>query len=1061
VSRRTSLFPIVGIGASAGGIEALEGFFRGMPPEPGVGFVVVTHLNPERESLLHEVIARYTALKVNVAKDGARVAPNCVYVLPSDAILSIEGGRLHIHKPETGRRERKPIDIFFSALAADQGECAAGVVLSGGDGDGALGIKAIKERGGLTLAQVANGDGPRHPDMPASAIATGLVDFAIPADQMGDRLADFARSLLSPPVDAEADDGAALEEVFAILHNQVGHEFAGYKTRTFMRRVQRRMQVVRLSTLEAYVARLRDDPAEVNALFRDLLIQVTNFFRDADAFDKLAELVIPTLFEGRGAADQVRVWVPGCATGEEVFSIAILLREQMDRLKVVPRVQIFATDIDEHALAVARAGRYPEALLDSVSAERRKRFFVPDGGAYVLSKDVRELCVFSPHSVIRDPPFSRIDLVSCRNLLIYFGAKVQNQVIPTFHYSLRPGGYLFLGISENVSQFGELFTPLEKTLRIFRRREGASGRLRLPMEIAGLHTSAVGGDPPPRKAPVGALALRQMAEAQVLDRLSPAYVIADREGDVVYYSARTGKYLEPAAGAPTRQLAALARKGLRLDLRMAFSEAVTTGAAATRDGVEVEGEDGRLQAVSLTVEPMAGRTDGEDPLFLVLFDDRGAPVEREDAIELGRRQDDGLEAHLERELRDTRERLQSLVEEYETALEELKSSNEELISVNEEMQSTNEEMEASKEELQSLNEELHTVNAELNGKVEELDRANSDLRNLFEATEVATVFLDKDLVIRSFTPAATRVFNILPTDRGRPLTDLSGGVALPTLAEDVRAVFADGQVIQRRVTGPNATHYLVRLAAYRGSSSEIEGVVVTFVDVSSLTAAEAQQQVLIDELNHRVKNMLMVVIGVAEQTHAVAVSREAFRTSFLARLHAMARAYALLSRENWTEASIDELVRQELEPFGLERVESAGPSIRLKPQQALSVGMVLHELATNAGKYGALSTQDGHVLLAWSPIHTDAGPGMELRWREFGGPPVTTPTRRGFGLRLVEREAGHGLHGKALVDFAEDGLTVLLQFPLQTTEAPDTLVEPRTDLRSVPIHKSDDSDGPT
>ena len=483
MSKRRSIFPIVGVGASAGGVEALEGFFQGVPPQPGLAFIVVTHLSPDRESLLHEIIARYTDLTVAVAEHDTEVLPNCVYVLPADAIISISAGCLQLRKSSTSRREHEPIDILFSSLAIDRSEYAASVVLSGGDGDGTLGTKAIKERGGLTMAQVADGHGPRHPSMPDSAISTGFVDFALPANEMGAKLAEFARMLAEGDAEADGERSQERSEICAILRNQVGHDFAGYKPKTFFRRVQRRMQVTQLGSQAAYIDRLKADPKEVAALFRDLLINVTNFFRDGEAFDSLRDTVIPRLFEGRGADDTVRVWVPGCATGEEVFSIAILLREHMDTLVAVPRVQVFATDIDEHALSVARAGRYPEALLDSVSSERRTRFFIPEGGSFVLTKEVRDLCIFSPHSVIRDPPFSRLDLISCRNLLIYFGADIQNLVLPTFHYSMREGGYLFLGLSESIGNFSELFTSVDKKHRIFRSRENVSVAPRLPMTI--------------------------------------------------------------------------------------------------------------------------------------------------------------------------------------------------------------------------------------------------------------------------------------------------------------------------------------------------------------------------------------------------------------------------------------------------------------------------------------------------------------------------------------------------------------------------------------------------
>lgn len=1027
-------FPVVGVGASAGGVEALEGFFQGMPDQPGVGIVIVTHLNPERESVLHSIVARYTRLPVAVAQDGARVEPNSVHVLPADAILTIRDGRLSITPHQPSHRERKPIDIFLSSLAKDQGDYAVSVVLSGGDGDGTLGTKAIKENGGLTLAQAADGFGPSHPDMPESATSTGMVDFYLPADQMGARLAEHARSFdLLEAMTAEeenakgrADGEAAREEIYKLLRSQVGHDFEGYKPKTFMRRVHRRMQVSQLTTLEAYVHKLQADPKEVSALFHDLLINVTNFFRDADSFDRLAELVIPRLFEGRGASDTVRIWVPGCSTGEEVFSIAILMREHMDGLAAPPKVNIFATDIDDHALAVARAGRYPDALLDSVSPERRKRFFIPDGGSFVISKDVRDLCIFSPHSVIRDPPFSRMDMVSCRNLLIYFGPQVQSQVIPTFHYSLRPDGYLFLGGSENVSQFSDLFAPVDKKHRIFRSRDTVSARL--PAAISGAARGGnlmLFGGASPRPATSG-LALRQSVEQHVLDRFAPAHVVANREGEVVFYSGRTGKYLEPPSGAPSRQLLSLARRGLRLDLRTAFREAIENNTTVTRSNLAVDGDDERVQLVTLTVEPIPGGSKDE-PLLLVLFSDEGGTLSRDEAEARIQTGSGGGAEHLEMELRDTRDRLQSVIEEYETALEELKSSNEELVSVNEELQSTNEELEASKEELQSLNEELHTVNSELNDKVEALDRANADLQNLFESARVGTVFLDQDLAIRSFTPSVKDVFNILPSDRGRPISDLSSRLALPDLAADVRAVLSSSDELERQVTTKlGDAHYLVRVAPYLNSDRKPKGVVVTFADISAVAEAEAGQRVLIDELNHRVRNMLTVVNGMLEQTLKT-TRREDFRKVFLGRLHSMARSYELLTHEKWTEVSLLDQVRREIAPFGLERVECDGPDLRVRPRKALALGMILHELATNAAKYGALSSEEGRLSVTWQ-IEGDT---VTLDWLERDGPEVRKPSRRGLGLKLVERETAGGLGGSAKIDFARTGLSVTLRFALE------------------------------
>ncbi|TCF96652.1 chemotaxis protein CheR [Paraburkholderia strydomiana] len=1037
MSDDTANFPIVGIGASAGGVEALDGFFRGVPEAPGLGFVIVTHLSPTRENMLHEIVARYSKVKVNVAADGQRVERNGVYVVSADAVLGIENGCLKIRMEATSLRERKPIDVFFSALAVDQGELSAGVVLSGSDSDGILGIKAIKERGGLTLAQIADGYPPGNTDARDSAIMAALVDLALPADEMGARLAEFARSAIvlddiaytfGKGAEAQRLDDAK-REICSILRDQVGHDFSGYKSKTFMRRVQRRMHVAQVSTIEAYVLVLQRTPEEAGALFRDLLINVTNFFRDQEAFDKLASEVIPALTKGRGADDTIRVWVPGCATGEEVFSIAILLREHIDGLASVPRVQIFATDIDDRALGVARAARYPEQLLESVQPERRERFFVRDGGSFVVRKDVRDMCVFSPHSVIKDPPFSRMDLVSCRNLLIYFGSDVQNRVIPTFHYALRPGGYLFLGTSENISQFGDLFAPVEKKHRIFRRRSDAGAHIRLPLLVAGVQP----GHPTqlaPRRAAMGGAAMRQMVNGHVLDRFSPPHVLVNREGDAVYFSARTGKYLEPASGVPTRQILTMARKDLRLDLRTLFREAVESGRTVTGDPIAVEEEDGRVQMVSLTVEPLSnGPTD--EPLFLILFVNQGPVLSREEASNRGQLVHNGTAFQIEQELRETRERLQSIIEEYETALEELKSSNEELVSVNEELQSTNEELEASKEELVSLNEELHTVNAELNLKLDALDHANSDLQNLFDSTAVATVFLDRNLHIRSFTPAITEVFNVLPGDRGRPITDLSSRLQLSGLVDDIQTVFHDNNVIERRVDSEDKTqHFLIRLAPYRDSDRRTAGVVITFMDVTGITRAQARQQVLIAELQHRTRNLLSVIQAIARETLGTGERVEAF----VARLAALGRLQALLGRASSNEVDLSEIIELEVGTLGgsqEQKVSISGPPVALRLESVQTVALAIHELATNAVKYGALKHAHGRLRLEWKVRTEHDGKTLVLEWRESGLTEPPDSSRRGYGRQLIEQALAFTLRARTELVFGDDGIVCRIELPLK------------------------------
>ena len=1029
--------PIVGIGASAGAVEALEGFFRGVPANPGFACVIITHLSPDRESMLPEIVARFSPMPVHTIADGTVVTNDSVYLLPTDAVLTIRDRTLHVQAQSTLQRERRPIDVFFAALAADIGELSAGVVLSGGDSDGTLGIKAIKEAGGLTLAQAGDGFGPHHPDMPASAIATGLVDFAVPAEAMGARLAAFARGAYAiGELSAGTGDAAettaleaAREAICTVLRNQVGHDFSGYKIKTFLRRVQRRMQVLQIATPDAYLARLTADPEEVGALFRDLLINVTSFFRDADAFESLASQVLPKLFENRGPDSTVRVWVPGCATGEEVYSIAMLLREQLDGRDCAPRVQIFATDIDEHALTVARAARYPLTLLDGVPEARRNWFFIPDGGSYLISKEVRDLCIFSPHNVIRDPPFSRMDLVSCRNLLIYFGSEIQNQVIPTFHYALRPNGYLFLGSSENVSQFDELFSPVDKTHRIFRRRD-VSPQVRVPSTLASVRLGQVVTHAQGRPV-ASAAALRQMVDTHLLERFVPPHVLVTREGDVVYYSGRTGKYLEAAPGAPSRQLAAMARKGLGLDLRAVFREAVESGRPATREGIAVENDDGGVQIISLSVEPLAGQAGG-DPLYLVVFADQGPVLTREEALARAHVSHDGTAMQVEKELRDTRERLQSMIEEYEAALEELKSSNEELVSVNEELQSSNEELEASKEELVSLNEELHTVNLELNGKSEALDRSNSDLKNLFESTSVATVFLDRNLVIRSFTPAMDGVFHIRPGDTGRPITELASSFSLPGLEDDIAAVFDTQQLYERRVSSPDgATHYLVRLTPYRNTNQKTDGVVVAFINITSLVNAEQRQGVLIAELQHRTRNLLSVIQSVAQQT----LERGPALDRFISRMAALGRLQGLIGEANGDRVDFKDIVQLEFEALGVagsERVVISGPPAPLAFRSMQTVALVLHELATNAVKHGALKDAAARLEFSWDIGPDNEGsPALRLRWHESGLTCAPDPSRTGFGRELIEKALKFTLHAHSELAFRPDGISCRIEIPLQ------------------------------
>ncbi len=1002
-----------------------------------MAFIVLSHLDPRRESLLPSIISRWTAMPVVQASHGDRVIPDKIFVIPPNTVMTIAQGQLQIRK-RSYDAERLPLDTFFSSLAEDQGSRGIAVVLSGSGSDGSLGIKAVKEFGGLTLAQGGDGTEAAFKEMPESAAATGLVDLVLPAQEMPQRLLYFVREgghLEETPEAKSARDAADLRLIYSLVRSRVGHDFSRYKERTFLRRVQRRMQVLQLSQLRDYVKRLQQDSNEATLLFRDLLIGVTNFFRDHEAFAAL-EKIIPRLFEGRGADDTVRVWVPGCATGEEAYSLAILLREHADCVTGAPKIQIFASDIDENALAIARNARYPAILVRDIPPPRLSRFFTREGTNYHVVKELRDLCVFSAHSLIRDPPFSRLDLVSCRNLLIYLNTDLQAQVIPLFHYALKPNGILFLGTSENVSRHADLFTPLDKKWRIFERQS------LVPRSGVAFPTAGVGRQAESRFVstltapdPNTALAtlLRRVAVI-VTENFAPAYVVVNKEGDVVYYSSRTGKYLEPAEGPPNRDLVTMARKGLRLDLRSVLHRTRETGETTTVDNIPVQ-VNGGSQLIRLTVMPV---TEDSETLYIVLFGDLGPVSDGDEAAKPAEEAEDGTIRHLERELQTTKERLQSTIEEFDTSSEELKSSNEELLSVNEELQSANEELETSKEEIQSINEELQTVNAELSNKVEELDRANGDLKNLFESTQVATVILDNNLLIRSFTPAAVEtIFSLIPSDRGRPLADI---VSRLDKAEDLhrqlRTAIDRGQAVEQRVTAQEGNlHYLMRILPYRMSDKQVYGALITFVDITNVIRAEEHEKVLVAELNHRVHDMLGTVISITTNTRKRSKTLDDFDLSdnLLKRFHALAQTHEVLSKTGWADTPLAELIVAEIASYtgqNSRKVHIQGPNVLLVPKAALALGMALHELAANSAFSGSLSLPRGRVDVEWLFRGNRSAQMLELSWSERGGPPIGTGRKRpAVDLAYVERGLHRELGGKTKLEFRSPGLRCTIRIP--------------------------------
>ena len=778
--------------------------------------------------------------------------------------MAFLNGTLHLLEPSAPRGQRLPIDFFFRSLAQDQREKAIGIILSGTGSDGTQGVRAIKGEGGMAMAQTP--DSTEYDGMPRSAINTGLVDFQLPPAEMPMELISYARRAFGKAVrtglPSLLDGGEDLNKICILLRSQTGHDFSQYKPSTLLRRIERRMAVQQIETMHDFVGFLQRTPTEVGALFRDMLIGVTNFFRDPEVFRALEEQVIPKLFEGRKAGDVIRIWAVGCSTGEEAYSIAILLQEKLGELRQNFTTQIFATDIDPLAIATARAGLYPASIAADLSAERLARFFSPEAGGsmYRIHKGIREMIVFSEQDLVKDPHFSKLDLISCRNLLIYMGEMLHKRVIPIFHYALNPGGFLFIGKSETVGEFGELFASVDRTSKIYQRKE----------ELSEANRKALGRFVQTVSAPAGSIArtavktriggktdLRGLMEQALLQQLAPASALVNGQGDILYLHGRTGLFLEPPQGEPGgSNILAMAREGLRTDLTVALRKAVSTNKIVLCPGLRVR-TNGDFSRIDLTVRPVAAdpAAESKDFLYLVLLEiaalrdevpDAGTPrpVEAangaEDAPEV-----DARIRELRKELRAKEDYLEAANEELATSNEELKSSNEEMQSVNEELQSANEELETSREELQSINEELATVNAELQTKVADLSQVNNDMNNLLAGTGIGTVFVDLQLRIVRFTPAATRIINLIATDIGRPVGNITANLrGYDTLVDDVHEVLDTLIPKELEAQTKSGAWYAMRIQPYRTLDNVIEGGVITFVDISERKMAQDALRVI-------------------------------------------------------------------------------------------------------------------------------------------------------------------------------------------------------------------------
>lgn len=1276
---------VVGIGASAGGLEAFRTFFLNTPADTGMAFILVQHLATDHKSLLAELVGRVTAMPVVEAADGMAVAANRVYVIPPDATLTIKGRALRVETPAPVRENRRPIDTFFASLAEDQGENAVCIVLSGTGSDGARGLALVKEHGGMAMAQAV--DSSAMGGMPQSAAATGLVDHVLAIDELPARLIEYQRHLsqVAARKDGEgtrADAAPLLARINALLRARIGHDFSQYKEKTLLRRLQRRMQVLRIDTTSAYLAHLRDEPAELDLLFREFLIGVTQFFRDPDAFEALRTAVIPGLLEGKLAGDPLRIWVPACSTGEEVYSIAILVREELDRRALSLKVQIFGTDIDEGAVAAARAARY-RAPMVGVSAQRAARWFAREGEDHCPVKLVREMCVFSTHSVIRDPPFSKLDLISCRNLMIYLDPDLQDRVLRTFHYALCPGGALFLGSSEGLSRGARLFGALDKKHRLFRRLDAETVFPALAPAAPATRSLA-------RPGPVATDADRiDSGVRQALEKYFPVYVVIDGGSDILRFSGgEIGAYLGPSPGAASLNLYDILKTPLRSAVRAAVQAASATKAPVVKSDVALV-IDGQSRAVTVIAAPLKeGKANAG--LCVVAFQDTGPLAARKEA---GDGVVDGDIKALEQELHTTRTQLQVAIDEFEIVSEEMKSANEEYQSVNEELQSSNEELETSKEEMQSINEELQTINVEMGRKNELLTRLNSDLKNLFDSTEIATIFLDNDLRVKSFTPGITDIFHLRETDRGRPITEIVTLLRYSDLQRDLRTVLRKLSIIEHEVRiGEHGASFIMRIRPYRTVDNVIDGAVITFVDISErkraeddsrdtelkfkaladnipalcwmaeadgaiywynrrwyeytgaapetqrgwgwesvhdpkilptvmerwrasiasgqpfemvfplrganglfrpfLTrivplrdaegrvvnwfganmditkereveaalsesqarlqfalesarmgewdlnlandtsrrslqhdrtfgydqpienwgvktflehvhpedrpelerylddavarrrdwhfecrviwpdasvhwiaghgslyrngvdepthmlgivsniderkAAESQARLLMGELDHRVKNILATVSSVVAQTLNTADTPANFAASLEGRINALSRAHGALTQNGGGGGALDDIVRTELAAYqdDLGRVKIDGPEVILTPKASLAFSMAIHELSTNAAKYGALSTAKGRLSVTWERLRGSDPAILRVVWAETGGPAVEPPSRRGFGTTLIERALAYEFDATVDQGFPPTGVRCVIELPLTVEVSP-------------------------
>ena len=848
-------FHVLGIGASAGGLEAFEKFFQNMPPDSGMAFILVPHLDPKHISMMPDIIRKYTEMKVCQIKDGIKIEPNFVYLIPPNKDLAILHGVLQLieFNSESGLRMR--IDYFFRSLAEDQKEKSVCVILSGMGTDGTLGLKAIKSELGMVMVQ--DPETAKCDSMPRSAIQTGLVDYVLPPEKMPEQIIKYSKHLIqgvSPKfIPTKRNLTNELQKICILLRSRTGHDFSLYKQNTICRRIERRMNVNQIDNVSNYVRYLQEIPEEIDALFKDILIGVTSFFRDKESFEVLRKNILPELFKNKSNDYSVRIWVSGCSTGEEAYSIAIILREYMEETQKQFDVQIFGTDIDSDAIDSARNAVFPSSISADVSPERLRKFFVKDVDRYRIRKDIREMLIFAQQDVIKDPPFTKLDLLSCRNLLIYMDSELQKKLFPLFHYSIKPDGFLFLGTSETIGEFADLFKVVDKKWKIFKRKDYSSARYRMlefPISRVEEHIEKV----PDKKRPE--FSISQSAEKTLLRYYAPASVIINKSGEILYIHGRTGKYLEPAPGEAHLNIIDMAREGLKLEIPAAIRKVQGGKKEVVVSNLCVK-VNGNSHFINLIVRPL------DAPFFeggtiMITFEDVVPPQKlepyktRKDLKKGIRRKPGNQIEELEKELAYTKESLQTTIEELETSNEELKSTNEELQSTNEELQSSNEELETSKEELQSLNEEISTVNAELQNKIDDLSIVINDIKNLMDSTEIPTLFLDNNLCIKRFTDSISKLINVIVSDIGRPIGHIVTNLKYDGLVKDANEVINKLIPCERELETKNGQWYLMRIVPYRTVDNVIDGVVIIFLNIHEQKTAVQK----VEKLNKQLQQSL-------------------------------------------------------------------------------------------------------------------------------------------------------------------------------------------------------------